>query len=236
MPRFSYEDADKYGSSGGRGSFFQLKDDRDTALVHLLGDNMNDFPGYAVHRVPIGDGHRYVNCLREAGAPVEDCPFCMQGRDDTEISKVHVKLFIPLYNIDADEVQIWERGKAFFRKLSSYISHTPHASKVVTEIERQGKKGDTNTDYSLYEKKDEDDNFDMRNVEKDIPEILGGIVLDKTADEMEYYLKHGDFDTDGGEVRRRGSSRDERSETSRRDSRGDDRRTPSRRRNNEDDY
>ena len=191
---------------------------------------MNDFPGYAVHRVPIGDNYKYVNCLRKAGDPVDECPLCALGKSDKDLSKVIVKLFIPLYNIDADEVQIWERGKAFFRKLSSYISHTPHTSEVVTEIERVGKKNDTNTDYNLYKHSDEDDGFDMKNVRDEVDERLDNLVLDKTADEMEYYISHGSFDSDGGEVRRRGSDRRE-------DSRREDRRTPSRRRHSdEDDY
>lgn len=236
--RFSYEDADKYGSSGGKGSFFQLKDDGDIANVHLLGDDMNDFPGYSVHRVPVGDKYRYVNCLREAGAPLDDCPFCAEGRNDPEISKVHAKLFIPLYNCDADEVQIWERGKAFFRKLSSYIAHTPNASKVVTEIERNGKKGDTNTDYNLYEKKGEDDGFDIENVRDDIPEIIGGLVLDKTAEDMEYYLDHGSFpESESASRPSRGESeRPSRGREEKRETRDTGRRTPTRSRRNEDEF
>lgn len=232
--RFSYEDADKYGSSGNRGSFFQLKDDGDTALVHLLGNDMNDFPGYAVHRVPVGDSYRYVNCLREAGESPDVCPFCAEGKNDPEISKVYAKVFVPLYNCDADEVQIWDRGKTFFRTLSSYIAHTPNASKVVTEIERCGKAKDTNTTYSLYEKKGEDDGFDIENVRDDIPEILGGIVLDKTEEDMEYYLNHGEFpDANNKKEERpvRGRDRDNSSRE-----RDNSRRTPNRNRRNEDDF
>lgn len=229
MPRFSYEDADKYGNSGGRGAFFQLKDDGDKAYVHLLGDSMNDFPGYAVHRVPIGDSQRYVNCLREAGEPAEVCPFCAEGRNDPEISKVYAKLFIPLYNIDADEVQLWERGKAFFKKLSSYIAHTPNASKAVTEIERVGKKGDTKTDYNLYEQRGEDDGFDIANVQDDIPEVLGTVILDKTSEDMEYYLKRGEFPENSSKNDERPTRRDRREEER------PTRRTPSRR-SVEDDY
>lgn len=230
MPRFSYEDADKYGSKGGGTNYFSLKDDGEIAEVHLLGDDMNDFPGYAVHRVPIGDSHRYVNCLREAGAPIDDCPFCAEGKHNPEVSKVWAKLFIPLYNCYTDEVQIWERGKTFFRDLASFCSHNPHTSEVVTEIERRGKKGDTSTTYGLYALKKED-NFDIENVREDIPEILGGVVLDKTADEMRYYLERGSFpdSADAGATRRdtRSSSRkDEQPE----------RRTPSRRREAEDEY
>lgn len=232
MPRFSYEDADKYGSKGGGTSFFSLKDDRETAKVHILGNDMNDFPGYAVHRVPVGDGYRYVNCLREAGAPVTDCPFCAEGRNNPEVSKVYAKLFIPLYNCGTDEVQIWERGKTFFRDLASYCSHNPNVSEVVTEVERRGKKGDTSTTYGLYALKEED-NFDIENVREDIPEVLGTIVLDKTAEDMEYYLRRGDFpDGDNAGVARRGSSRDDRPPFNE----GNERRTPSRRRDAEDEY
>lgn len=200
MPRFSFEDADKYGSSGAKSSYFSLKDDGDTARVHLLGDDMNDFPGYAVHKVPIGDGYRYVNCLKEAGQPKDVCPFCADR--DPEINKVLAKLFVPLYNCDTDEVQIWERGKTFFKELSQYCAHTPHVSEVITEVTRSGKKGDTSTTYRLYEMKDTDD-FNMADVEDDIPDILGTIILDKTADEMEYYLQHGSFDESGSNNSRR---------------------------------
>lgn len=228
MPRFSFEDADKYGSSGSKTNFFSLKNDGDKAYVHLLGDDMNDFPGYAVHRVPVGDGYRYVNCLREAGAPVTDCPFCAEGKHNPELSKVHAKLFIPLYDCDNDEVKIWERGKAFFRTLAGYCSHNPNVSEIVTEVERQGKPNDQKTTYGLYATRENDD-FKMENVADDIPNILGDVILDKTADEMEEYLRTGSFadqaNADAG-VTRRGS----RSENT-------ERRTPSRReRNNEDDY
>lgn len=229
MPRFNWNDADKYGGQGSKHDFFQLKDDGDTALVHILGDDMNDFPGYAVHRVPVGEGYRYVNCLREAGEPVSVCPFCARGKSDPEVSKVIAKVFIPLYNIDTDSVQIWDRGKAFYKKLASYCSHTPNMSKAVTEIERSGKKGDTNTDYNLY-KNDVDDKFEIANVADDIPEILGDIVLDKTADEMEDYLRHGSFDSNNAGVVRRGAREEE--DTSRRD---EGRRRPSRR-SAEDEY
>lgn len=224
MPRFSYEDADKYGGNSSA-NFLSLKNDGDKAYVHILGNDMNDFPGYAVHKVTVGDKSRYVNCLREAGAPITDCPFCAEGKHDADISKVHAKLFIPVYDCDTDSVKIWERGKTFFRVLASYCSHNPNVSEVVTEIERCGKAKDTATTYNLYPTR-EQDNFSMENVQDDIPNVLGDIVLDKSKSDMEYFVAHGVFPNSGdAEVTRRGSDRD------------DDRRTPSRRsRSAEDDY
>lgn len=222
MGRFSYEDADRYGGQGGN-SFFSLKDDGDVARVHLLGNDMGDFCGYAVHEVTIGDRRKYVNCLRSYNDPIDNCPFCASKK-----YPVKVRLFIPLYNIDAGEVQIWDRGKQFFRELSSYCARNPKVASVITEIERRGKKGDTSTTYGLY--KVEDSDKTLEDFKDDIPEIIGGIVLDKSAEEMQYFLDRGSFpnDADDGDdepVRRR--SRDDR----------DDRRTMSRRgRSAEDDY
>lgn len=219
MPRFSYEEADNYGSQQyeGKVNYFQLKEDGNKAYVHLLGNDMNDFPGYAVHQIIAGqtkngkDIRRFVNCLRVSGAPITDCPFCAEGKHNPEISKVYAKLFIPVYVCDTDEVQIWERGKTFFRTLASYCSHNPNVSEIVTEVERQGAKGDTSTTYGLYATR-ENDGFKMENIKDDIPEILGDVVLDKTYEEMEYFLQHGKFEdeqSDDAGVVRRGSSRNE---------------------------
>lgn len=235
MPRFSYEEADSYGQQfEGKINYFQLRKDGEKAYVHLLGNDMNDFPGYAVHQIIVGqskagkDVHRYVNCLREAGAPATECPFCAEGKNNLELSKVYAKLFIPIYNCDTDEVQIWERGKTFFRPLASYCSHNHNVSEIVTEIERQGASGDTSTTYGLYPT-DEKDDFKMENIADDIPKTLGDVVLDKSFAEMEYYVQHGKFEDDDNNassnnagVTRRGSS--------------DERRTPSRRRSAEDEY
>lgn len=220
MARFSYEDADLYGgnSGGSKTNFLSLKNDGDKAYVHLLGNDMNDFPGYAVHKVQIGDKYRYVNCLREAGAPITDCPFCALGKSDTDTSKVLAKLFIPVYDCDADDVKIWERGKQFFRTLASYCSHNPNVSEIVTEIERCGKAGDTATTYNLYPTREED-NFKMENIADDMPKILGDVILDKTKAEMEQFIKTGKFDSASNE------------------SAGVERRTPNRtRRTAEDEY
>lgn len=246
MPRFSYEEADNYGGSSfeGKVNYFQLRNDGEKAYVHLLGNDMNDFPGYAVHQIIAGqskngkDIRKYVNCLRESGAPVTDCPFCAEGKHNVELSKVYAKLFIPVYNCDTDEVQIWERGKTFFRTLASYCSHNPNVSEIVTEVERQGASGDTSTTYGLYPTQ-ENDNFKMENIADDIPEILGDVVLDKTYDEMEYFIRYNKFEDDASSnadagIARRGASRgDNRAPFTE----GSERRTPSRaRRTAEDEY
>lgn len=207
MARFGVNDADKYGGQGGAG-YFSLKNDKDTARVRFLFDSIEDVEGYAVHQVDIDGKKRYVNCLREYGQPISDCPFC-EAKMFTS-----AKYFVPIYNIDEDRNQTWERGKKFGAKLSSMCARYPHLMTHVFEIERNGKAGDTATTYEIYEV---DHNPDVTMDDFDIPEALGSIVLDKSADEMAYFLDYGEFPSENGEapVKRRATERTERGSATR---------------------
>ena len=223
MARFKADDADKYGGHGG-GGFFSLKNDKDVAQVRFLYNDIDDVEGLSVHQVEVNGKKRYVNCLREYNDPMDKCPFCREGKFTT------AKLFVPLYNIDEDKVVVWERGKQFFQQISGLCSRYSKGGFVshTFEIERHGKPKDTNTTYGIYETGSDDTTLD------DFPEAktaASGIVLDKTADDMEYYLETGEFpptDEDDAPVRRRNDrserGRDEGEHTERRQ-----RRTPSRR-------
>ena len=191
MGRFSYDDVDNYGSSGGS-SFFSLKNDGDVARVRFMYNDMNDVEGYAVHEVEVDGKRRFVNCLREYNEPKSNCPLCANGNTQK------VKLYIPIYDVDDKEVKIWERGKNFFSKISSLCAryangNTPLVSHVF-EIERHGKKGDTGTTYEIY-----DVSCDETTLEDlpEVPDIIGGIVLDKIKDELEFYVNEGYFSNGG---------------------------------------
>ena len=195
MARFRYDEADHYGGQGGTG-FFSLKNDKDVALVRFMYNSVDDVEGYAVHQVEIDGKKRYVNCLREYNQPKDVCPFCRANMFTT------AKLFIPVYNIDEDKVQMWERGKKFISKISSICARYPDVVSHKFEIERNGKKGETTTTYEIYEVgKDETTLEDL----PDVANPLGSIVLDKSADDMEFYLDNEYFPPDGEEapVRRR---------------------------------
>lgn len=200
MARFTTETAERYGGQGGAG-YFSLKNDKDVARVRFMYNGIEDVEGYAVHQVEIDGKKRWVNCLREYNEPKDNCPFCRQNMFTS------AKLFIPLYNIDEDKQQIWERGKKFISKISSICARYPDVVSHVFEIERNGKKGETTTTYEIYEV--EKDNTTL----EDLPEAsspLGTVVLDKSADDMEFYLENGYFPPDGEDVpvRRRTTSED----------------------------
>lgn len=66
----------------------------------------------------------------------------------------------------------------------------PHLVSHEFEIERNGKVGDTATTYEIYETGD-DPNVTIEDFE--VPDPLGSHVLDKSADELNYYLDYGVF-------------------------------------------
>lgn len=215
MARFHAEEAEKYGGQGGAG-YFSLKNDKDVARVRFMYNGIDDVVGYAVHQVEIDGKKRWVNCLREYNEPVDNCPFCRKRMYTS------AKLFIPLYNIDEDKVQIWERGKKFISKISSLCARYPDVVSHIFEIERNGKKGEQTTTYEIYEVGKDDTTLE------DLPEVtdpLGTLVLDKSSDDMEFYLENGYFPPTGDDapVRRRTSRQEEEPDES--ESRGT-RRTP----------
>jgi len=187
MARFTESNAENYGTNG-RSSFFQLKNDKDTARVRFMYNDMQDVFGYAVHEVEVDGKRRYVNCIREYTDPKNVCPLCAANK--TQIAKV----FVPLYDVDEKEVKIWERGKKYLGTLSSICSRyssadTPLCSHVF-EIERNGKPRDTTTTYKEYEIKKDDTTLEDL---PEVPDVLGTIILDKSAEEMAYYVEKGRF-------------------------------------------
>lgn len=204
MARFNADTVDKYGGHGGAG-YFSLKNDKDVARVRFLYNSADDIEGYAVHQVEIDGKKRYVNCLREYNQPIDDCPFCRAKKFQV------AKLFIPLYNEDDGKVQVWERGKKFFAKMSGICARYGSKRPIVQmafDIERNGKSGDTQTVYEIYPT---DDVADVTLDDYDMPEVLGSIVLDKSADDMEFYLENNYFppEDDDRPVRRSASREDE---------------------------
>ena len=183
MAKFSVNDAENYGGNGGS-NFFSLKNDKDVATVRFMYNTIEDVEGYAVHEVEVDGKKRYVNCLRSYNEPVDKCPLCAARY------KVLAKLFVMLYDVDAEEVKVWDRGKTFFSKLSSLCARYNPLVSTPFEIERNGKKGDTKTTYETYAL--DTDETKLEDL-PEIPELLGTLILDKTAEELNYFLDNGVF-------------------------------------------
>ena len=200
MARFRAKEADNYGGQGGAG-FFRLANDGDVARVRFMYNTIDDVEGMSVHQVKINDKKRYVNCLREYSDPVDKCPFCAARMT------VQAKLFVPVYDVDEDKVKIWERGKKFFNKISGLCGRYKRLVEKEFEIERHGKAGSTDTTYEIFPI-DDSEKLSMEDL-PELPEDFNKFVLEKSADDMEYYLQEGQFPPeDNEESPRRRNSRD----------------------------
>ncbi len=197
MARVSYEDSEKYFSGSGS-DWFQLKNDGDVARVQFMLNNIDDIPIFSTHRVKIGDKERYVDCLRNPNDPIDACPFCAEGMPAKAVR------FIIMYQHDDNKVKIWERGRQFISKLQGLINRYNPLEEKVFEVERHGKAGDTGTKYEIYPL----DGVEPVNMDEvEMPELEGTLILQKTFEEMEYFLDNGSFpdDNDDAPVRRRGA-------------------------------
>ena len=183
MARISEKEADNYQSSL-QGEWFSLKNDKDVARVQFMMNTMADLDVYACHKVKVGDRERYVDCLRTYDEPIDNCPFCAAGLPVKPVR------YVMMYQHDDNKVKIWERGRTFITKLQSMCNRYNPLSDYVFEIERHGKPGDMSTKYEIFPM-DRVDAVDLTDVER--PDILGGIILDKSEEDMRIYLETGSF-------------------------------------------
>jgi hypothetical protein len=174
------EAMEKYKATGNN-EFFTLEDDGDTAIVRFLYTNAEELDWFVVHEVEIGGKKRWVQCSEEA-----DCPCCLK------VKKPSLKLFIQLIQKGKeDTVMTWERGQKFIPQIMELFEAHGDLTQHIFEIERKGKKGDSNTKYAIHHigesKVDTDDLLERQ-------EFLGpdGFVLQKTHAEMKEILS-GNF-------------------------------------------
>ena len=183
MARINPNDADKY-QNNLNGEWLSLKNDGDIARVQFMFDIYDEIDSFVCHKVQVGDKERYVDCLRTYDEPLENCPFCAAGIPAKPVN------FIVMFQHEDQKVKIWERGRQFLSKLQGLMNRYTSFSNHVFEIERHGKAGDKKTTYELFHM-DNVDAFDLDEVER--PELLGGLILDKTYEEMDIYLDTGSF-------------------------------------------
>lgn len=187
MASLSISQSDSMGGHGG-GGFFRLSNDHETAQVRFLYRGVEDVKPQSVHQVEVNGKKRWVDCLRNYGDPVDVCPFCKAGR------YINIKYFIPLYNLKTDTTQIWERGKDFGGKLSSVCSRYPDTFSHIFTVERIGKPNSTGTTYEIYEE-EKTEGITINDFEVQNP--VGTVVMLKTAEEMETFLRTGSFPENG---------------------------------------
>lgn len=120
------------------GGWFILQNDGDYADVIFLFRNPNDALVAKVHYIKSAQYNGYVHCCGVG------CPACAKN------IRVQTKLFIPLYNITAGEIQFWDRTDRFGVQLEADVFRNyPNPSDFVFRITRHGMPRDLNTTYSI---------------------------------------------------------------------------------------
>lgn len=191
------------GGSGSDVGFFTLRNDNDEAVVRFMCDSTDDFEILTVHDVQIGSKYRKVNCIRDPREPLDNCPLCKSG------ARINNRFFIKMIQYDkttdptsgavkiVPKAMIWERSTAYAKTLKSYLDNYGPLSDVICKVIRHGKAGDMQTTYEIVPNLSKAVYKDEIYVKDPTLfgdfEAFGTIVMDRTADEMNYFLASGEF-------------------------------------------
>lgn len=120
------------------GNKFILMNDGDSADVVFLYESFDGVLVADAHYIKSNDYNGYVHCTGRG------CPACAKG------IRTQNKLFIPLYNITADEIQFWDRTDMMIPALQKDVfDHYPNPSEFVFRVTRHGAYRDRNTRYQI---------------------------------------------------------------------------------------
>lgn len=223
MGKVNLNDVDNYKGNQGAG-FFGLENDKDVATVRFCHEGADSVEIIACHQIEVDGKKRKISCLRNYDDPVDMCPLCASG------NPVQLRFFLHLLEYERNrdgftgkyEKKVWERGRSFQKELLGLSARYNPLCDTAFEIERQGKKGDTQTKYGVYPMNYTLEELPISNDDLENDSVLGTIILDKSASDMEYYLENGEFpptgnsDADKAEIRSRGTEPTRREESTRR--------------------
>lgn len=141
--RLSVSDVElRYPSqSQERAKYFSIKEDRGTRRVRFLYNDLNDVYFDVVHEVRVNNKTTQIKCLNSMGDNLEGCPLCSKGHYQK------VVLYIPVLDVDTNEILIWSRSKAWLQQIQGLMARNNPLSGTVFEIMRIGAPRDMKTQY-----------------------------------------------------------------------------------------
>lgn len=181
MDGYNMEYLDRFESGGG-GGFFSLKNDGDHAVVRFMYEG--GLPFYVVHKIELSGKTRYINCLSGLENDHTKCPLCMAKYTQFR------RFFVHIYEESKGAVMIWDRGIQDGRKIAGYCNRYAPIVSTPFEITREGRPGDPRTTYDMMALQKDNTTLDALPMTEP---ILGGLVLDKSAQDITYYMHNGDF-------------------------------------------
>lgn len=134
----AFKTVNEFNKDRGYDNFFLLRNDGDFADVVILYRGVEDVLVADAHYIRSSDYNGYVHCCGRG------CPACGKG------ISVRNKLFIPLYNIQSNKIEFWDRNMFFENQLNQDVfDRYPNPSDFVFRITRHGVARDVNTTYEI---------------------------------------------------------------------------------------
>lgn len=166
------------------GNMFRLTNDGDTADVIFLYRGEEDVLICDAHYIKSSEYSGYVQCLGGG------CPAC--GKN----IRVQTKMFIPLYNINSQKVEFWDRNITFENQFrNAVLNRYANPSEYVFRITRHGVARSIDTTYDItavsnntvipYDEIMKRNNFIF-------PDFFGTICKEYSATELARLLTHRD--------------------------------------------
>lgn len=201
MAQVSFETAQKMEDNRPQGgssfNFFALKNDGDEAIVRIMHNDTSSFDIYSCHSVKVGSRYRKVNCIRGPEDSIQACPLCASG------NSLSNRIFIHMiqYTVDQQgqlnaQPVIWERSMQYASRLKSMLDEYGPLSECLFKIKRNGAAQSMDTTYDIFfcsPKTYPNESYPaIPDAFKDV-KLLGGVVLDKSFEELNTYLATGDF-------------------------------------------
>lgn len=140
----AFKSVEQFNEDRYRGKFI-LEDDGKSADVIFLFRSKADMLQADAHYIKSSDYSGYVHCCGKG------CPACaLKKPDGSLLIRLQSKLFIPLYNIEKDEIEFWDRNMTFEQQFSKAVfEHYANPSEYVFKITRHGEYKDINTRYDI---------------------------------------------------------------------------------------
>lgn len=128
-----------------QGNYFTLANNGDKARVIFLYQSVNDVLVADAHYISSKTYSGYAHCLGD------NCPACNYPTQSGRGIRKDTTVFIPLYNIDKNKVEFWQRTPKFVNQVmtQSVFKNFPNPSEFVFEITRNGEAGDPGTRYAI---------------------------------------------------------------------------------------
>lgn len=193
MPKVQESDYAKYAQSSGRSELFKLKEDKESAIVRFLVKSHEDIELIIAHTIPFNGQKRSINCLRNFDDPIDACPLCERGEQLIKQVYIPLMVYVPGASGYTAKKMVWSGGITLKKFIDPNLAEYGDLSGYVFKLVRSGVANSTSVSYSIFPQSPETAAKCATVSTEPNQSMLGSLVLDKTYDEIMYYLEKGSF-------------------------------------------